>query len=33
VAFRSGFGSVRHMRLLFSEKLGLTPVQYRQQFS
>ncbi|GAI97716.1 unnamed protein product, partial [marine sediment metagenome] len=24
VAFRSGFGSVRHMRLLFSEKLGLT---------
>jgi len=33
VAFRSGFGSVRHMRFLFSEKLGLTPVQYRQQFS
>lgn len=33
VAFRSGFGSVRHMRSLFSEKLGLTPVQYRQQFS
>ncbi|WP_434603686.1 GlxA family transcriptional regulator [Pseudomonas sp. Z4-7] len=33
VAFRSGFGSVRHMRQLFSEKLGLTPVQYRQQFS
>ncbi|MEV4699299.1 MULTISPECIES: GlxA family transcriptional regulator [Pseudomonas] len=33
VAFRSGFGSVRHMRFLFGEKLGLTPVQYRQQFS
>lgn len=33
VAFRSGFGSVRHMRLLFTEKLGLTPAQYRQQFS
>ena len=33
VAFRSGFGSVRHMRSLFSEKLGLTPAQYRQQFS
>lgn len=33
VAFRSGFGSVRHMRFLFSEKLGLTPSQYRQQFS
>jgi transcriptional regulator GlxA family with amidase domain len=33
VAFRSGFGSVRHMRSQFSEKLGLTPVQYRQQFS
>ncbi|MGE8186798.1 GlxA family transcriptional regulator [Pseudomonas sp. NPDC086278] len=33
VAFRSGFGSVRHMRFLFGEKLGLTPVQYRKQFS
>lgn len=33
VAFRSGFGSVRHMRFLFGEKLGLTPTQYRQQFS
>lgn len=33
VAFRSGFGSVRHMRFLFSDKLGLTPSQYRQQFS
>ena len=33
VAFNSGFGSVRHMRFLFSEKLGLTPTQYREQFS
>ncbi|MBC3955260.1 MULTISPECIES: GlxA family transcriptional regulator [Pseudomonas] len=33
VAYRSGFGSVRHMRFLFGEKLGLTPSQYREQFS
>lgn len=33
VAFKSGFGSVRHMRFLFSEKLGLNPTQYREQFS
>ncbi|MGE8066946.1 GlxA family transcriptional regulator [Pseudomonas sp. NPDC089569] len=33
VAFKSGFGSVRHMRFLFTEKLGLTPSQYREQFS
>jgi transcriptional regulator GlxA family with amidase domain len=33
VAFKSGFGSVRHMRFLFNEKLGLTPAQYREQFS
>lgn len=32
VAYRAGLGSTRHMRFLFSEKLGLTPVQYRQQF-
>jgi transcriptional regulator GlxA family with amidase domain len=32
VAHRSGFGSVRHMSHLFSERLGLTPTQYRQQF-
>jgi transcriptional regulator GlxA family with amidase domain len=32
IAHRSGFGSVRHMRFLFSDKLGLTPTQYRQQF-
>ncbi len=33
VAFKSGFGSVRHMRLLFSERLGRTPAQYREQFN
>jgi len=33
VAWRSGFGSVRHMRFLFGEKLGLTPLQYRLQFN
>jgi transcriptional regulator GlxA family with amidase domain len=33
VAYRSGFGSVRQMRVLFSNKLGLTPSQYRRQFS
>ncbi len=33
VAFHAGFGSVRYMRFLFSEKLGLNPTQYRQQFS
>lgn len=32
IAYRSGFGSSRHMRVLFSEKLGVTPVQYRRQF-
>ncbi|MCO6058468.1 GlxA family transcriptional regulator [Pseudomonas sp. MOB-449] len=33
IAFRSGFGSVRLMRQRFTERLGLTPLQYRQQFS
>ncbi|WP_426199593.1 GlxA family transcriptional regulator [Pseudomonas sp. DC3200b2] len=32
VAFRSGFGSTRHMRLAFNDRLGLTPDQYRRQF-
>lgn len=32
VAYRSGFGSVRHMRFLFSERLGLNPTEYRQRF-
>lgn len=33
IAFRSGFGSVRCMRTLFTDRLGLTPAQYRHQFS
>lgn len=33
VAYRSGFGSVRYMRQVFSERLGLTPGEYREQFS
>jgi transcriptional regulator GlxA family with amidase domain len=32
VAFRSGFRSERCMRLQFSERLGLSPAQYRHQF-
>jgi transcriptional regulator GlxA family with amidase domain len=32
VAFRSGFRSARCMRVLFSERIGLTPTQYRHQF-
>ena len=32
VAFRSGFGSVRYMRQVFSERLGVTPSEYREQF-
>jgi len=33
VAYRSGFGSVRYMRQVFSERLGVTPSEYREQFS
>ncbi len=33
VACRSGFGSARHLRTVFSERIGMTPSQYRQQFS
>ncbi|MDE1169576.1 MAG: GlxA family transcriptional regulator [Pseudomonas sp.] len=33
VAYKSGFGSVRQMRELFSARLGRTPVQYRHQFN
>lgn len=33
VACRAGFGSARHMRLVFAERMGLTPSQYRLQFS
>lgn len=32
VAYRSGFGSERCMRILFRDRLGLTPTQYRHQF-
>lgn len=32
VAYRSGFASARQMRVLFSNKLGLTPMQYRRKF-
>lgn len=32
IAFRSGFGSTRQMRALFSARLGLSPAQYRYQF-
>ncbi|WP_095153774.1 GlxA family transcriptional regulator [Pseudomonas sp. Irchel 3E13] len=33
VAYRSGFGSVRYMRQVFSERLGVTPAEYREQLS
>jgi hypothetical protein len=33
MAYKSGSGSVRHIRFLFSEKLGLTPMQYGEKFS
>ncbi|UCP00768.1 GlxA family transcriptional regulator [Metapseudomonas lalkuanensis] len=33
VAFRSGFGSARHMRTVFGERIGMTPSQYRQHFN
>jgi transcriptional regulator GlxA family with amidase domain len=32
VAARCGFSSARHMRKLFSERIGMSPNQYRQQF-
>jgi transcriptional regulator GlxA family with amidase domain len=32
LAARCGFGSARHMRKVFSERIGLSPNQYRQQF-
>lgn len=32
LASRCGFGSARHMRKVFSERIGLSPSQYRQQF-
>ncbi|WEJ74854.1 GlxA family transcriptional regulator [Pseudomonas sp. PSE14] len=33
VARRSGFGSPRHMRTVFGERIGMTPTQYRQHFN
>lgn len=33
VATRCGFGSARYMRKVFCERIGVTPNQYRQQFS
>jgi transcriptional regulator GlxA family with amidase domain len=32
VAWRCGFGSASRMRLIFSQRLGLTPTQYRERF-
>lgn len=32
VAYRSGFRNERCMRMLFSDRLGLSPAQYRHQF-
>ena len=32
VAARCGFGSDRHMRKVFCERIGMTPAQYRAQF-
>jgi transcriptional regulator GlxA family with amidase domain len=32
VAFDCGFGSADRMRIVFSTRLGVTPVQYRASF-
>ena len=32
VAFDCGFGSADRMRIVFSMRLGVTPVQYRASF-
>jgi len=32
VAYRCGFGSASRMRLIFSQRLGVTPTQYRESF-
>ncbi|MDH1011814.1 GlxA family transcriptional regulator [Pseudomonas nicosulfuronedens] len=32
VAWRCGFGSAARMRLVFTQRLGVTPTQYREQF-
>ncbi len=33
VAYRCGFGSAARMRLVFSQRLDVTPAQYREQFN
>ncbi|WP_462382558.1 GlxA family transcriptional regulator [Pseudomonas sp. Marseille-QA0892] len=33
VAYRCGFGSAARMRLVFGQRLGITPAQYRDRFS
>ncbi|WP_257205444.1 AraC family transcriptional regulator, partial [Pseudomonas monteilii] len=32
VAAQCGFGSDRHLRKVFCERIGMTPAQYRTQF-
>lgn len=32
IAWRCGFGSAARMRLVFAQRLGVTPTQYREQF-
>lgn len=32
IAWRCGFGSAARMRLVFTQRLGVTPTQYREQF-
>ena len=32
IAFRSGFHSATHMRMIFARRLDITPKEYRQQF-
>ena len=32
VAYHCGFGSAARMRLIFSQRLGVTPTQYRDSF-
>ena len=32
VAYECGFGTVDRMRIVFSERLGVTPAQYRASF-
>lgn len=32
IAYRCGFHSATHMRMIFSRRLGITPMQYQQRF-